>query len=836
MDLKFIATHNQVGYLAPPPEKHRRLYTSLMKGLNSCRIVHALRDNPVIYESLVQEFWKNAKIEVVEGKGVIVSEVLKKTVTVSEQMIREVLQFNDQESDSIEVPTGTVEAILPRLSYEGRYPPLVKKFVHPYWRLLLHMFLLCISENRGGTDQLNSTQAAALVCVITNEPFNYSKYVLEAMKRNVLGVRKDKFLMYPRFLQMIFNARYPELEKSGNTLELKPMGPACFGALTSKKGTEKKFEGLIPLEKFGQFSETENVVADPVIAQSVQENVEPANAIVAEEHDIQRGVEDESETEFMTIDSDDEGIEIMCDSGEDEELPPEAEVVTAIATVPPVISAESLALLLKSVTEKMGNPPSDLSVSNEESSENPKDTDSLPLKRKRRDPRLGMYVEQNKDQPMVTDEDDEGLYDFDFEAHVTDTTTDAEDIFESDVTSVCVDAAVKTTIPSATGSAGLSRVDLDMPSSSSGKRPEESFGMHFDDSSDDDEFISMREMKKRLIVVEQDSIHKEAKIIQLEDIIVQKNQQIEQLQGDVSLLFTMIYDLRGKLEKKIGQESSDPTEVENRRKAFEKDEAEKNAAMEQYFKRVTDPVADREKAERIKKKRELVILKNKNLNPDDDDAHATHHLIDVGETLYDQVGNRSGVVSWGFDHDRKRWWIKRKVGPVEWYKHAGQFQSFTKVDLTELSKAPYVDDKPGGPGHMFFERLKREVLHNFPSMCTAESFVKPIKGVRDPFTKKRMKIVHWPVTDKEKTIPLVKKVPIGALKSLHFWAYDERLGQAVFVCDGDDLEVLAQNQIRATEKYEEIAKGWTAAVASAIHIRKKGFGGIKDRLGGDRDS
>ncbi|MFS7918675.1 hypothetical protein Hanom_Chr03g00203931 [Helianthus anomalus] len=600
MDLKFIATHNQAGYLAPPPEKHRRMYTSLMKGLNSCRIVHALRENPVIYESLIQEFWKNAKIEVVEGKGVIVSEVQKRTVTVSEQMIREVLQFNDQESDSIEIPAGTVEAILPRLSYKGRYPPLVKKFVHPYWRLLLHMFLLCISENRGGTDQLNSTQTAALICVITNEPFNYSKICLGSYEKKC----------------MIFNARYPELVRSGNTLELKPMGPTCFGALTPKKGTEKKFEGLIPLEKFGQFAETEDIVADPVIAQPIQENVGIANAIVAEEHTVQRGVEDEPETEFVTINSEDEGIEIMCDSDEDMELPPEVEISAAVTTVPPVISADNLALLLNYVTEKMGNPPSDLSVLNEEPGEDPKDPDSLPLKRKRRDPRPGMYIEKNKDRPLIADEDDEGLYDFDFEKNATDTTNPTADIFEfdadaqrteMDTTNVDVNVTESIGVISlgASDSAGPSNMVYDMPSSSSAKRPEEPVRMPFDDdSSDDDEFISMREMKKRLVVVEQDSIHKEAKIIQLEDIIVQKNQQIDQLQGDVSLLFSMVYDLRGKLEKKFGQEFSDPTDVENRKKAFEKDDAERSAAMDQYFKRVTDPEADKAKAERIKKKRE----------------------------------------------------------------------------------------------------------------------------------------------------------------------------------------------------------------------------------------
>ncbi|MFS8033293.1 hypothetical protein Hanom_Chr17g01567791 [Helianthus anomalus] len=140
----------------------------------------------------------------------------------------------------------------------------------------------------------------------------------------------------------------------------------------------------------------------------------PVNAMVAEDHDVQGVGDNEFETEVLTINSNDEGIEIMCDSGDDEELPPETEVDVY-------------------VTDKMGNPPYNLSVSSEEPSENPKDPDSLPLKRKRRDPRLGMYVEQNKDQPVSVAEDDDGLYDFEFEKNVTDTTSTAEDIFEFNV-------------------------------------------------------------------------------------------------------------------------------------------------------------------------------------------------------------------------------------------------------------------------------------------------------------------------------------------------------------------------------------------------------------------
>ncbi|MFS7969195.1 hypothetical protein Hanom_Chr09g00806281 [Helianthus anomalus] len=157
------------------------------------------------------------------------------------------------------------------------------------------------------------------------------------MKRNVTGVRKDKFLMYLRFFQMVFNARYPELVRSGNTLELKP------------------FEGLIPLEKFGQFAETKDIAAESVLVQPAPVNAAQVNApvyaVIAEEHIVQGAVENEHETEILTINSNDEGIEISCDDEDEAKLPPEAEVSSAVSAVQqPVITSESLAQLLKSIT------------------------------------------------------------------------------------------------------------------------------------------------------------------------------------------------------------------------------------------------------------------------------------------------------------------------------------------------------------------------------------------------------------------------------------------------------------------------------------------------------
>ncbi|MFS8013588.1 hypothetical protein Hanom_Chr14g01334721 [Helianthus anomalus] len=178
----------------------------------------------------------------------------------------------------------------------------------------------------------------------------------------------------------------------------------------------------------------------------------------------------------------------------------------------------------------MGNPPSDPSVQNEEQmTKDPKDPNTQQVKRRRRrDPRPGVYIEQNIDQPTTDADDEDGLYDFDFEKDTTTTATATETGFDFDIPVAAIVSAPNTesTLPVAAAAvASSSGTVRDEPCILSGKRPEESLRMPFvDDSSDDDEFISIREMKKRIVVFEQDSIHKDAKIIQLEDIIVQKNQ------------------------------------------------------------------------------------------------------------------------------------------------------------------------------------------------------------------------------------------------------------------------------------------------------------------------
>ncbi|GJT80742.1 putative ribonuclease H-like domain-containing protein [Tanacetum coccineum] len=60
-----------------------------------------------------------------------------------------------------------------------------------------------LSSKSGGWDQFGSNIATALVCLSTGRVYNFSKLIFDGMVANLKS--KTKFLMYPRFLQMILN-------------------------------------------------------------------------------------------------------------------------------------------------------------------------------------------------------------------------------------------------------------------------------------------------------------------------------------------------------------------------------------------------------------------------------------------------------------------------------------------------------------------------------------------------------------------------------------------------------------------------------------------------------
>ncbi|GJY98123.1 hypothetical protein Tco_0515033 [Tanacetum coccineum] len=53
-------------------------------------------------------------------------------------------------------------------------------------------------------NEFSSTMASAIICLATNQKFNFSKYIFESMVKNLENV-SGKFLMYPRFVQVFLD-------------------------------------------------------------------------------------------------------------------------------------------------------------------------------------------------------------------------------------------------------------------------------------------------------------------------------------------------------------------------------------------------------------------------------------------------------------------------------------------------------------------------------------------------------------------------------------------------------------------------------------------------------
>ncbi|GKA34903.1 hypothetical protein Tco_0721332, partial [Tanacetum coccineum] len=58
-------------------------------------------------------------------------------------------------------------------------------------------------------NEFSSTMASAIICLATNQKFNFSKYIFDCMVKNVDNV--NKFLMYPRFVQVFVNQQVGDM-------------------------------------------------------------------------------------------------------------------------------------------------------------------------------------------------------------------------------------------------------------------------------------------------------------------------------------------------------------------------------------------------------------------------------------------------------------------------------------------------------------------------------------------------------------------------------------------------------------------------------------------------
>ncbi|GJX25009.1 hypothetical protein Tco_0231305 [Tanacetum coccineum] len=175
--LKFADSHNMVAFLEKPAESDG--FEPIVDFLNEHTIKYALTINPTIYTSCIEQFWVTTKAKTVNGEEQLQALVDRKKVIITEASIRRDLQLEDAEGINC-LPNAII------------------------FEELIRMSAKTITWN-----EFSSTMASAIICLATNQKFNFSKYIFESMVKNLNN--ENKFLMYPRFVQVFLDKQVGDM-------------------------------------------------------------------------------------------------------------------------------------------------------------------------------------------------------------------------------------------------------------------------------------------------------------------------------------------------------------------------------------------------------------------------------------------------------------------------------------------------------------------------------------------------------------------------------------------------------------------------------------------------
>ncbi|GJR66023.1 hypothetical protein Tco_0012088 [Tanacetum coccineum] len=240
--LKFAKTHNLVAFLEKPDESDG--FEQIVYFLNAHTIKYALTVNPTIYTSCIEQFWTTAKVKLVNEEVQIQALVDGKKVIIIETSVRRDLHLEDVEGTEC-LPTATIFEELTRMGAKTTA-----------W------------------NEFSSTMASAIICLATNQKFNFSKYIFDNMVKNLeCGV---KFLMYPRFVQVFVKQQLGDMLHHKNIFVTPSHTKKVFGNI---KREGKGFSGRVtPLFQTMMVQAHEEVGEEPITEETPNEESVPTHS------------------------------------------------------------------------------------------------------------------------------------------------------------------------------------------------------------------------------------------------------------------------------------------------------------------------------------------------------------------------------------------------------------------------------------------------------------------------------------------------------------------------------------------------------------------------------
>nr|GEU83896.1 hypothetical protein [Tanacetum cinerariifolium] len=198
----FAKTRNLIAYLEKTTESEG--FAQIIDFLNGSSVKYALTASPTIYTSCIKQFWTSAKVKTVNDEVGIQALVDGKRINIKESSIRRTLRLDDAIGTSYLTNIEIFEG-LAKMGYEKPSDKLTfyKAFFSSQWKFMIHTILQCLSSKTTYWNEFSSTMASAIICLATNQKFNFSRYILLSLVKNIeAGVQ---FFMFPREFTPLFD-------------------------------------------------------------------------------------------------------------------------------------------------------------------------------------------------------------------------------------------------------------------------------------------------------------------------------------------------------------------------------------------------------------------------------------------------------------------------------------------------------------------------------------------------------------------------------------------------------------------------------------------------------
>jgi len=247
-NLKFVKEHNVVSYLRPEVPEGKEAFLEAIQFLSRTRLAYALCVYPVIAERFIKRFWRTAQVEVANDVTQIRGEFAQnREITITEASIRTGLRFGEDSEYTIEYEEAEILQCFEDIGYEGGpvRKQLLKGQISSRWRFIIHCIQHSLSKRKSGWNDMTYRTASILVSLVENRGFNMSRYIFNGMKMNIEEDRRNKFLMYPRFIQCLINEAFPDLIGlyNGPTLRVLHHDSKVFAYLT-RTNARSNFSGI----------------------------------------------------------------------------------------------------------------------------------------------------------------------------------------------------------------------------------------------------------------------------------------------------------------------------------------------------------------------------------------------------------------------------------------------------------------------------------------------------------------------------------------------------------------------------------------------------------------